>query len=112
MSNGRESFSDIFIWSDEATFEFNGTINLCSCVYWATEDPKIIDEQIVNLPGTSVCCAMSSRAMLGPFIFAAAVTDPAYVKLLEEVISCISTFFLMKTVIFNMVMAHRITTLM
>jgi hypothetical protein len=50
--------------------------------------------------------------MLGPFIFEAAVTDIAYVKLLEEIVPCISTFFLMKSVAFNMVMAHHITTLM
>jgi hypothetical protein len=39
--------------------------------------------------------------MLGPFIFEAAVTGTAYVTLLEEIIPCISTFFLIENCSFQ-----------
>jgi hypothetical protein len=48
------------------------TVSRHNCMYWATE------EQAVNLPGMSVRCGMSSRVILGPFLFETSVTDIAY----------------------------------
>jgi hypothetical protein len=51
-------------WSDEATFKFNGTFNRHNCVYWATENRKVKEERVADLPGASVCCGISSKGML------------------------------------------------
>jgi hypothetical protein len=48
------------------------------CMYWATENPNVTEEQAVNIPGMSVLCSMSSRVLLGPFLFEATVTGTAY----------------------------------
>jgi hypothetical protein len=63
MCDGRESFPDLTVWSDERTSELRGIINQHSCVYWATEYSNIMEQQVVNLPGTSVWYSMSSTLL-------------------------------------------------
>ena len=66
----RKDFQDTIVWSDEATFKFNGTINWYNnCVYWSNEKPKIIEEKTVNLPGVAVWCDLSSRGLIGHSFF-------------------------------------------
>ncbi|KAJ4426918.1 hypothetical protein ANN_26717 [Periplaneta americana] len=37
------------VWSDEATFKLNGSINRRNCTYWAANNPHVIVEHHVNL---------------------------------------------------------------
>jgi hypothetical protein len=62
--DGRGSLPDLIVWSDEVTFKLNGTVNSHNCVYWATENPNIMEEQALNLPGTSVWFGLFSIGML------------------------------------------------
>jgi len=39
------------LWSDEATFKLNGTVNRHNCVYWCTDNPHVTIEEELNLPG-------------------------------------------------------------
>jgi hypothetical protein len=54
------------VWSDEATFKLNGTVNRHNCVYWAPENPYIHVDKAASIPGLTVWCGLSYRAVLGP----------------------------------------------
>jgi hypothetical protein len=92
----RESFRDVIVWFDEATFKFNCAINRHSYVYWATEYSNVTQERAVNLSGTSVWCGMPSEWMLGSFFFEATVTGTAYLTMLKDdniLVLCINILF-------------------
>jgi len=42
------------LWSDEAIFKLNGRINRHNCVYWAFENPNLVLQQELNVPGIMV----------------------------------------------------------
>jgi hypothetical protein len=44
-------FVVMIVWTDEATFELNGTVNRYNCVYWSSENPNVRVDKAVNLPG-------------------------------------------------------------
>nr|CAI5850687.1 unnamed protein product [Callosobruchus analis] len=67
-------FMGSIIWSDEAQFKLNGTVNRHNCVYWCEENPHITIEEAVNLPGVNVWCGLSSRGLIEPFRFEGTVT--------------------------------------
>lgn len=48
-----QEFQRRFIWSDEATFKLSGPINRHNCTHWARENPHIMEENRVNLPGVA-----------------------------------------------------------
>lgn len=89
----REHFQDSIVWSDEATFKLNGTINRHNCVYWADHNPNIFEEKSVNLPGVSVWCGLSSRGIIGPYFFQDTVTGQTYLQMLEIMIPQINDLF-------------------
>ena len=45
---------DCVLWSDEATFKLNGTINRHNCVYWSQENPMVTVDATANSPGVCV----------------------------------------------------------
>jgi hypothetical protein len=50
MCDERESSLGFIALPDEATSELNGTVIRHTCVYWATESPRVTEELPVNLP--------------------------------------------------------------
>ncbi|CAM1299642.1 Uncharacterised protein r2_g956 [Pycnogonum litorale] len=89
-----EDFSTKIVWSDEATFKLNGSINRHNCTYWGPENPHVTVERHVNLPGIAVWCGLSSKGLIGPFFFDATVTGPIYLNLLQQsVMPCIRNDF-------------------
>jgi hypothetical protein len=46
----------------------NGTVNRHNYVYWAPVNPHVHVGKEVNLPGVNVCCDLSSRGLIGPFL--------------------------------------------
>nr|CAI5867087.1 unnamed protein product [Callosobruchus analis] len=72
------------IWSDEAQFKLNGTVDRHNCVYWCEENPHITIEKAVNLPGVNVWCGLSSRGLIGPFRFEGTVTGINYLTMLAD----------------------------
>ena len=83
----REDFQDSIVWSNEATFKLNGAINLHNCMLCAIENPNIVEEKTVNLPGVAVRCGLSSRGLIGPYFFEETVTCQTYLQMLEIIIS-------------------------
>lgn len=71
------------LWSDEATFKLNGTINRHNSVYWATENPHVTIHQELNAPGVSVWAGIHAGGLVGPYFFDATVTAETYLELLE-----------------------------
>nr|CAI5828082.1 unnamed protein product [Callosobruchus analis] len=81
-------FMGSIIWSDEAQFKLNGTVNRHNCVYWCEENPHITIEKAVNLPGVNVWCGLSSRGLIGPFRFEGTVTGASLSSELELESEC------------------------
>lgn len=77
------NFIDNIWWSDEATFKLNGHINRHNCVYWAEENPHVVIERDVNLPGVIVWGALSSYGLIGPYFFDGTVNSQNYLQLLQ-----------------------------
>jgi hypothetical protein len=76
-------FVDLIVWSDEATFKLNGTVNRHNCTYWSSENPKVHVHEAVNLPGLTVWCGVSSRVIVGPCFFEWTVTGAECLSTLE-----------------------------
>jgi hypothetical protein len=53
-----EEFVNKIVWSDEATFKLNGTVNCHNYVYWAAENLHIHMDKAVSLPGLTVWCGL------------------------------------------------------
>jgi len=49
--NEDEEFVTKIVWSDEAQFKLNGTVNRHNCVYWAPENLHVRVGKAINLPG-------------------------------------------------------------
>ena len=78
--NENARFPTEIVWSDEATFKLNGSINRHNCSYWAIENPYVMVDHHVNLSGITVWYGLSSRGLIGPFFFDATVTGPVYLN--------------------------------
>ena len=78
-----EEFVGKMVWSDEAQFKLNGTVNRHNYVYWAPENPHVHVEKEVNLPGLNIWCGLSVRGLIGPFFFEGNVTGQVYLDMLR-----------------------------
>jgi len=83
MVNEDEEFVMKIVWSDEAQFKLNGTVNRHNCVYWALENLHVHVGKEVNLPGVNVWCGLSAGGLIGPF-FEGTVTGKAYLEMLRS----------------------------
>ena len=84
-SDDDPQFYRTILWTDEATFELNGTIDRHNCVYWATENPNVTVSQELNLPGVCVWAGIHANGLVGPYFFEGTVTGDSYLELLVEV---------------------------
>ena len=82
MVNEDEEFVTKIVWSDEAQFKLNGTVNRHNCVYWAPGNLHVHVDKAVNLLGVNVWCELSARGLIGPFFFEGTVTGEAYLEML------------------------------
>lgn len=82
------TFAESILWSDEAIFKLNGRVNRWNSVYWADENPHVIMEEELNLPGVMVWCGVNQRGILGPYFFDGnvLVNGERYVECLEELV--------------------------
>lgn len=83
MLRNDRTVQDKVWWSDEACFKLNGHINRHNCVYWAAENPHIIIDKEVNLPGITVWAAISSEGLIGPFFLDGRVNGERYLNMLQ-----------------------------
>jgi len=94
MVNEEEYFVTKIVWSDEAKFKFNGTVNHHNCVYWAPENLHVHVGKAINLPGVNVWCGLSARGLIGPFFFEGTVTGEMYLEMqCSSILPAIHAFY-------------------
>ena len=94
MVGENEEFVGKMVWSDEARFKLNGTVNQHNCVYWPPENPHVHVEKEVNLLTLNVWCGMSVRGLIGPFFLEGTVTGHVHLDMLRtSILPAICTFF-------------------
>lgn len=77
-------FSRRIVFSDEATFCLNGTVNRQNFRYWATENPHWIMECHTQYPQkVNVWAGIIGNRILGPFFFDGTLTGERYLEFLE-----------------------------
>lgn len=72
------------LWSDEAIFKLNGSVNRHNCVYWEEENPQVTIERELNLPGVVVWAGIWSGGLVGPYFFPGTVTQHSYLDMLRD----------------------------
>lgn len=78
-----ETLQDKIWWSDEACFKLNSHINQHNCSYCNHENPHVILEKEVNLPGVTAWTAISSNRIIDLFFFDVPVTGEWYLNMLQ-----------------------------
>lgn len=80
---------DVF-FSDEAHFDLHGNVNKQNMRYYATGNPQITCPKPLHSPRVTVWCAVSSRAIIGPYFFEddngrnVTVNGDRYLKMINE----------------------------
>ena len=77
------------IWfSDEAVFYSSGGVNRQNTQIWETQNPKFIQEKEHNSPKLVLCCAISAKGIISPYVFRddQRKTTTANLKMLENFI--------------------------
>lgn len=83
------------LWSDEATFKLNGHINRHNCIYYEAENPHVILEKEVNMPGLSVWAGVWYGGIIGPYFFNGTINGLRYQQMLAEFVwPAVSNFIL------------------
>ena len=75
---------DILIWSDEAIFYVGGFVNKHNCHYWAKSNPNMILTKSQTRQKVTVWCGISSRRIVGPFIFMETMNGDRYLDMLQR----------------------------
>lgn len=90
MMNDNAEFVNNIWMSDEAHFHISGFVNKQNFRYWSRENPQRIHEKPLHSEKVTVWCAISSRAVLGPYFFedqnerAVTVNTLRYINMLEN----------------------------
>ena len=80
-----DGFDDRLDFNDEATFHVNGKVNKHNTRIWGTENPHEVLEHQRYSPKVTVFCAMSKKAVYGPFLFERATGNgETYLDMLEN----------------------------
>jgi len=69
LLDGNHGLVDRIWWSDESTFNLNGTVNRHNSYYWDEKNPNITIEKKPKSLGLSVWAAISSQGIIGPYFF-------------------------------------------
>lgn len=57
------------IFSDEAHFLLDGSVNKQNCRYWATENPEELHEKPLHSEKVTVWCGINAKGIIGPYFF-------------------------------------------
>lgn len=83
--NNFPNIINTIVFSDEATFSLNGTINRHNCRYWARENPHWMREHHTQFPHKiNVWAGILGQQIIGPFILVENLTGPRYLQLLRN----------------------------
>jgi hypothetical protein len=64
--------------------KLNGRVNEHNCVYWSSENPRFVIEEL-HVPGVTVWAGICSKGVIGPYFFDETVTAERYLGTLREV---------------------------
>jgi hypothetical protein len=78
------SFLKNLLFSDEAHFHLNGSVNRHNFCYWSTTNPAITHEQPLHSPRVTVWAAIGYHGVIGPFFLDGNVTGANYQELLQH----------------------------
>jgi len=83
LLNNQDIISDI-LWSDEAYFSIEGTINTHNCRIWTDVKPTACISKSLHSPKLCVWMGFSAEFGLQPFFFDSTVTADNYLQMLQE----------------------------
>lgn len=72
------------VWSDEAYFSLDGTINRHNCAVWSMVNPHMRITKSLHSPKLCVWIGFSANLILTPFFFDGTITGESYLKMLTE----------------------------
>ena len=82
------------IWfSDESHFCLHSAVSRKSNVYWGNEKPTFVTQRPLHSPKVTVWCALSSKGIIGPFLFendagdTVTVTQETYRNVIKKFVS-------------------------
>ena len=76
--DANDELVDRIYWSDESTFNLNGTVNRHNSYYWSETNPHKLIEKKPKSIGLSVWAAISSQGIIEPYFFHNAKEDGYY----------------------------------
>lgn len=95
MCNNDPQFLKRIVFSHEATFCLNGSVNKQNYRYWATENPRWIMECHTQYPQkVNVWAGIVENRILNPFLIDGNLTGERYLEFLEnDLVPCLATLF-------------------
>ena len=72
------------LWSDEANFTLDGSINRHNCVIWSPSPVNVLVSKGLHPEKVTVWCGISSTFVLQPYFFDSTVTGNNYLGMLEQ----------------------------
>lgn len=83
--NADPKFSNNILFSDEATFMMNGTVNRHNCRYWSAVNPRWMTETHTQRPQkVNVWIGILGHNIIGPFFIEGNLTSESYLELLRD----------------------------
>lgn len=79
-----ESVLPNVLWSDEAYFSMDGTVNRHNCVIWAYQNPKVNLTTKLHSEKVCVWMAFTAEYQLRPYFFESTVNQHNYTNMLRE----------------------------
>lgn len=78
-------FINKIVFSDEATFQLNGTVNRQNCRYWSRENPHWMMEAHTQFPQkVNVWAGIINNQIIGPYFFEGTVNGDVYLDFLTN----------------------------
>ena len=68
---------------NKVTFKLNEYINRHYCVYWSNNNPHVILEKDINLPGVTVWTAISCIGLIGSILFESTMKQVNHLHMLQ-----------------------------
>lgn len=95
LSNANPAFIKNILFSDEATFCLNGTVNKQNCRYWAVENPHWMIEANTQYPQkVNVWAGIMDNRIIGPYFFVGTLDGEQYLDFLQfELIPALAVLF-------------------
>lgn len=77
---------DKIIWTDEAKFFLNGSVNRHNCVYWSDQNEHRFHTKSMDHRGVTVWAGISVRGVTAPCFFSGTVNGENYLSMLQKVL--------------------------